>query len=97
MKTKQRIVNKKKGFLALSPLLVLMAFIVMFTIYSVDKAASAPNLSLTVAFMMASIYAVIISGNIPMKKRIDTFSKGAGASNLMLMLCPAICSCPDCF
>lgn len=49
--------NKKKGFLALSPLLVLMAFIVMFTIYSVDKAASAPNLSLTVAFMMASIYA----------------------------------------
>ena len=78
--------NKKKGFLALSPLLVLMAFIVMFTIYSVDKAASAPNLSLTVAFMMASIYAVIISGNIPMKKRIDTFSKGAGASNLMLML-----------
>ena len=78
--------NKEKGFLALSPLLVLMAFIVMFTIYSVDKAASAPNLSLTVAFMMASIYAVIISGNIPMKKRIDTFSKGAGASNLMLML-----------
>lgn len=58
----------------------------MFTIYSVDKTDKEPNLSLSVAFMISSIYAVIISGGIPVKKRIDTFSKGAGASNLMLML-----------
>ncbi len=58
----------------------------MFTIYSVDKTDKEPNLSLSVAFMISSIYAVIIFGGIPIKKRIDTFSKGAGASNLMLML-----------
>jgi Na+/H+ antiporter NhaC len=78
--------SNKKGLLALSPLFVLIVFIVMFTIYSVDKTDKEPNLSLSVAFMISSIYAVIISGGIPVKKRIDTFSKGAGASNLMLML-----------
>lgn len=72
--------------MALSPLLILIVFIIIFTIYSVDKAESDPNLSLSVAFMISSIYAVIISGGLPMKKRIDTYSKGAGATNLMLML-----------
>jgi Na+/H+ antiporter NhaC len=78
--------SNKKGLLALSPLFVLIVFIVMFTIYSVDKTDNEPNLSLSVAFMISSIYAVIIFGGIPINKRIDTFSKGAGASNLMLML-----------
>lgn len=78
--------NTKKGLLALSPLFVLIAFILMFTIYSVDKSKNEPNLSLSVAFMLSSIYAIIISGGLPVKKRIDTFSRGAGASNLMLML-----------
>lgn len=58
----------------------------MFTIYSVDKTDNEPNLSLTVAFLFSSVYAIIISGDISMKKRIDTFSKGAGSQNLMLML-----------
>ncbi|MBO1363189.1 Na+/H+ antiporter NhaC family protein [Prevotella sp. A2931] len=78
--------NKRKGLVALSPLLILIAFIIIFTIYSVDKAESEPNLSLSVAFMISSIYAIIISGGLPIKKRIDTYSKGAGATNLMLML-----------
>ena len=78
--------NTKKGLLALSPLFVLIAFILMYTIYSVDKSKNEPNLSLSVAFMLSSIYAIIISGGLPIKKRIDTFSRGAGASNLMLML-----------
>ena len=78
--------NTKKGLLALSPLFVLIAFILMFTIYSVDKSKNEPNLSLSVAFMLSSIYAIIISGGLPIKKRIDTVSRGAGASNLMLML-----------
>ena len=72
--------------MALSPLFLLIAFIVMFTIYSVDKTDNEPNLSLTVAFLFSSVYAIIISGDISMKKRIDTFSKGAGSQNLMLML-----------
>ena len=72
--------------MALSPLFVLIVFIVVFTVYSVDKTESEPNLSLSVAFMISSIYAIIISGGLPVKKRIDTYSKGAGATNLMLML-----------
>ena len=72
--------------MALSPLLILIIFIVIFTVYSVDKTKSEPNLSLSVAFMISSIYAIIISGGLPIKKRIDTYSKGAGATNLMLML-----------
>ena len=36
--------------------------------------------------MISSIYAVAISGGMPIKKRIDTYSRGAGANNLMLML-----------
>ena len=65
---------------------MLIAFIVMFTIYSVDKGKNEPNLSLSVAFMLSSIYAIIISGGLPITKRIDMFSRGAGAGNLMLML-----------
>ncbi len=36
--------------------------------------------------MISSIYAVAISGGMPIRKRVDTYSKGAGANNLMLML-----------
>ena len=76
----------KKGLLALSPLILLIGMIVLFTIYSAEESHKDTNLSLTVAFMFASIYAVAISGGMPIKKRIDTYSRGAGASNLMLML-----------
>ena len=60
--------------------------IALFTGYSADESHKNTTLSLTVAFMISSIYAVAISGGMPVKKRIDTYSKGAGASNLMLML-----------
>ncbi len=78
--------SNKKGLLALSPLFILIGFIIVFTAYSVESGDKDTNLSLTVAFMISSIYAVAISGGMPIKKRIDTYSKGAGASNLMLML-----------
>ncbi len=76
--------SNKKGLLALSPLMILIGLIAVFTVYSVENRDS--NLSLTVAFMLASIYAVAISGGMPVKQRIDTYSRGAGAGNLMLML-----------
>ncbi len=78
--------SNKKGLLALSPLILLIALIAIFTGYSAEESHKDTTLSLTVAFMFASIYAVAISGGIPIKKRIDTYSRGAGASNLMLML-----------
>ena len=78
--------SNKKGLLALSPLFLLIVLIVAFTVYSVDNSHQATSLSLTVAFMISSIYAVAISGGMPVRKRVDTYSKGAGANNLMLML-----------
>lgn len=78
--------SNKKGLLALSPLFLLIVLIVAFTVYSVDNSHQDTSLSLTVAFMISSIYAVAISGGMPVRKRVDTYSKGAGANNLMLML-----------
>ena len=78
--------SNKKGLLALSPLFLLIVLIVAFTVYSVDSCHQDTSLSLTVAFMISSIYAVAISGGMPVRKRVDTYSKGAGANNLMLML-----------
>ena len=70
----------------MSPLFLLIVLIVAFTVYSVDSSHQDTSLSLTVAFMISSIYAVAISGGMPVRKRVDTYSKGAGANNLMLML-----------
>ena len=78
--------SNKKGLLALSPLILLIALIALFTGYSAEESHKDTSLSLTVAFMISSIYAVAISGGMPIKKRIDTYSRGAGANNLMLML-----------
>ncbi|MCH4147284.1 MAG: Na+/H+ antiporter NhaC family protein [Prevotella sp.] len=74
--------NNKKGILALSPLVV---FIVLYLVLSLI-AGDFYKVPITVAFMIASIYAVAISGGYPLAKRINIFSRGAGASSLLLML-----------
>ena len=74
--------SNKKGLLALSPLIV---FVVLYLVSSII-AGDFYKVPITVAFMIASIYAVIISGGFPLAKRIDIFSHGASSSNLMLML-----------
>ena len=78
----QTIMSNKKGFIALSPLLV---FIVLYLVTSII-ARDFYKVPITVAFMISSIFAVAISGNQPLQKRIETFSRGAGTGNLMLML-----------
>ena len=72
----------KKGLIALSPLLV---FIVLYLVTSII-ARDFYKVPITVAFMVASIYAVVISGGIPIRKRIDIYSRGAGTSQMMLMI-----------
>ena len=74
--------SNKKGLLALSPLLV---FITLYLITSII-ARDFYKVPITVAFMISSIYAVATSWNFPLPKRIDMFSKGAGTSNMMMML-----------
>lgn len=72
----------KKGLLALSPLLV---FIVLYLVTSII-ARDFYKVPITVAFMVSSIYAVIVSHGLPLKKRIDIFSRGAGTAQMMLMI-----------
>ena len=74
--------SNKKGIIALSPLLV---FIVLYLVTSII-ARDFYKVPITVAFMISSIFAVAISGRLPLKKRIETFSRGAGTGNLILML-----------
>ena len=41
---------------------------------------------ITIAFLVASMYAVVMSGGIPLRKRIDIFSRGAATGQMMLMI-----------
>ena len=72
----------KKGLIALSPLVV---FIVLYLVTSII-ARDFYKVPITVAFMAASIYAVIVFNGRPLRERIDVFSRGAGTSQMMLML-----------
>ena len=72
----------KKGLLALSPLAV---FIVLYLVTSII-ARDFYKVPITVAFMAASMYAVLISGGIPLHERIDIYSRGAAKGQMMLMI-----------
>ncbi len=72
----------KKGLIALSPLGV---FIVLYLVTSII-AGDFYKVPITVAFMVSSIYAVIIHGGRPLRERIDIFSRGAATGQMMLMV-----------
>lgn len=72
----------KKGLMALSPL---MAFVALFLVTSI-VAGDFYKVPLTVAFMVASVYAVVVFNGRPLRERIDVYSRGAGGSQMMLML-----------
>jgi len=72
----------KKGLIALSPLGV---FIILYLVTSII-AGDFYKVPITVAFMIASIYAIVVHGGRPLKERINIFSQGAGTSQMMLML-----------
>ena len=74
--------SNKRGLYALSPLFV---FIVAYLATSL-AAGDFYKIPLSVAFLIASMYAIAVSGGKPLSKRIDLFSKGASTSNLILML-----------
>ena len=72
----------KKGLMALSPLGVFIAFYLVTSIIAGDFY----KIPITVAFMVSSIYAIIIFGGKPLKQRIDTYSRGAATEQMMLMI-----------
>ena len=68
--------------LALSPLMV---FILLYLVTSII-ARDFYKVPITVAFMAASMYAVVMSGGIPLRQRIDIYSRGAAKGQMMLMI-----------
>ncbi len=72
----------KKGIIALSPLAV---FVILYFVTSII-ARDFYKVPITVAFMAASMSAVLISGNIPLRERIDIYSRGAAKGQMMLMI-----------
>ena len=72
----------KKGLVALSPLGVFIAFYLVTSIIAGDFY----KIPITVAFMVSSIYAIIIHGGRPLRERIDIFSRGAATGQMMLMI-----------
>lgn len=73
---------KNKGLIALSPL---GAFVILYLVTSI-VAGDFYKVPITVAFMVSSIYAIVIAKDKPLKERVDIFSRGAGSSQMMLMI-----------
>lgn len=70
------------GLLALSPLLVFLAVYLLSSIIAQDFY----KVPISSAFLIASIYAVMISRGRTLEQRIAVFSAGAGNKNVLLMI-----------
>lgn len=73
--------GKMNGWLALSPLALFLAIFLTSSLIAGDFY----SVPVTVAFLVASAYSVIISRG-RMADRIGIFSKGAGDRNILLMV-----------
>ena len=71
-----------RGLIALTPLIVFMISYLAVSLITGDFY----KMPISVAFLIASIYAVAITRNIEFSKRIEHFSAGASNQNVMLMI-----------
>lgn len=72
----------KKGIIALSPIIVFVLFYLVTSIIAGDFY----KIPITVAFMVSSIYAIILFRDRPLMQRINNFSRGAATEQMMLMI-----------
>ena len=70
------------GWLALSPLIVFLCVYLVSSIIAQDFY----KIPISSAFLIASIYAMLITRKKSLEQRIATFSAGAGNSNVLLMI-----------
>jgi Na+/H+ antiporter NhaC len=74
---------KEKGnILALSPLLVFALVFILISVISKDFYA----VPVTVPFLIAAIFAVFMNRRVSINEKINIFCKGAGESNIILMI-----------
>ena len=71
-----------RGLIALTPLIVFMISYLAVSLITGDFY----KMPISVAFLIASIYAVAITRNIEFSKRIEHFSAGTSNQNVMLMI-----------
>ena len=78
----QDSISRRNGLLALSPLAVFVCIYLISSLLAKDFYA----IPVASAFLIASVYAIIISKGTPLEKRIESFSKGAGSSSILMMI-----------
>ena len=72
----------KKGLLALSPLIIFLIIYLASCIISRDFY----SIPISAAFLLASVYAILICKGKTLEERIGIFSQGAGNRNVLLMI-----------
>ena len=75
-------INPRHGLLALSPLLVFLCVYLVSSIVAQDFY----RIPISAAFLIASVYALIISKGRTLEDRLSVFSAGAGNRNVLLMI-----------
>lgn len=75
-------ISSRKGLLALSPLVVFLCVYLVSSIIAQDFY----RIPISSAFLIASIYALVISKGKTLEERISVFSEGAGNRNVLLMI-----------
>lgn len=75
-------ITPRRGWLALSPMLVFLLSYVAVSVYIGDFY----KMPVSVALLLASVWAVAIYGGHSLPKRIDTFSRAAGHPNILYMV-----------
>jgi Na+/H+ antiporter NhaC len=78
----EKILSKRRGLLALSPLVVFLCVYLVSSVIAQDFY----HIPISSAFLIASIYALIISKGKTLEERISVFSEGAGNKNVLLMI-----------
>ena len=81
-KLKRNDTKPISGWLALSPLVVFLAVYLLSSILINDFYA----IPISAAFLIASIYAVLITKGHSLEEKISIFSEGAGNKNVLLMI-----------
>lgn len=74
--------NCKKGLLALSPIAAMIVLLVGLSIHY----GGVSNAPLLFIFVITAMVAVAVTRGISLKERVTIFSRGAGSTNLMLMV-----------
>ena len=75
-------ISTKKGLLAVSPVLVFLILLVLGGCLTGDFS----SVPIVTAFLVASVYAVAMTRGVKMNDRIKIFGRGAGNTNIMLMI-----------